>query len=104
MNLDIATLKMNAVTTLDGSKRLFELGVPQHSMFFWNVSLDDPAKTALNFNEKFVENGHWKNYSAFTTLELGYWLNMVELEGMVWPDGLDLGKMSSDEVQRSVFN
>ncbi len=103
-NLDLSHLKERAVTSKEGSKRLAELGMPQISLFWWNVNVEDDNKSALNYNEKFIENGHWKNYAAFTIDELGSIIKMIRLEDIKFPPDLSNDESSSEEIHERMFN
>lgn len=81
------------VCTLESSKILKDLGVPQRSLFYWCNTLDANNKFFLKDYANIVSYHHPLKYSAFTVGELGIflpalWLNKINKQDELglWPN------------------
>ena len=91
---------MNAksqVCTLEQAKKLKELGVSGHSVFF-HIPTDTILKSIITTEPDGIHIGR-KHYAAFTVAELGHMLPSLYVSGwfgespadfnwMVWPNGV----------------
>lgn len=62
---------INQVCSLESAKKLKELGFPQSSLFYWFVDCSGREPYLVNHSQYPFKSCGCKEYSAFTTAELG---------------------------------